>query len=609
MYPYECISGLRPDQALKRAEKVIKGGWRCGRYPAVELMGDIPWDFSDHEMRSWNYHIHSWDMIDSLLLAHTVSKDDQWLAPCLRVVFDWLSYLERERVSPFSWYDMAVGLRAYRLAYIYDVASSSCLLDSACLDRMWQALLMHAEYLSKDENIVFSNNHGYYQVAGQLAMGRRFARQSNEMDFAWRQGEERLKRMLKQQFTSEGGHREHSPDYHLMVYGTLRGLINAGLILDEDVLGEIGRIEECLSWFITPSQVIANFGDSSAKVVSDSSGIAAERWVTPNMQYFASQGQVGERSDGSMRVFEDTGYFVVRHPDRNFPERPERDCYLAQMAAFHSRTHKHADDLSFIWSDRGHALLVDAGRYGYVGKVEKGSALWSDGYWYGDPNRVYCESTRAHNALEFDLINYPRKGRKPYGSALRRWLEKDGLYAVETECRHFTGVRHFRLLVLCPGQWLVVLDWFKDGLLRNHDVRQWFHFAPELQCEHDAMGRLVRLPDSPQPLRVVPLLSCQVSADYRGQTGELMQGWFSPAERVMVPATAFNHALKGVSQGTIATLFSFSEQLRVEPAVTEVNATAREGRLGWRDERGQHVLIFSRPQDGEISVELRSTSS
>ena len=133
--------------------------------------------------------------------------------------------------------------------------------------------------------------------------------------------------------------------------------------------------------------------------------------------------------------------------------------YLAQQAGFHSRTHKQADDLSFIWYDRGTEILIDAGRYGYLGKTEPGSDLWNKGFWYSDPKRIYVESTRSHNTVEIDGMSFNRKDSPPYGSAIQRWGEtEDGLLFVETHATQFETIGHTRLLVFDPGNWLLVYD-------------------------------------------------------------------------------------------------------------------------------------------------------
>jgi hypothetical protein len=274
------------------------------------------------------------------------------------------------------------------------------------------------------------------------------------------------------------------------------------------------------------------------------------------------------------------------------------------MAAFHSRTHKHADDLSFVWSDRGSDILVDAGRYGYLGKADEGSELWLDGHWYSDPNRVYCESTRAHNTLEFDGKNYPRKGVKPYGSALHRWIKgASGIVAVETECKHFGSIRRARVLVFMPGRWLLVFDWYHDNEQQPHNAKQWFHLAPHLQLLLQGGAYLVSIPSSIEPLRAISLLDEPfASRPYLSEKKPVMQGWWSAKERDIVPNYAFCYELSRMSTGVFATLFSFSNSLATDTTCNKVNVSGRKAQFRWEDETGAHELRLERPESGDLGV-------
>jgi len=75
-------------------------------------------------------------------------------------------------------------------------------------------------------------------------------------------------------------------------------------------------------------------------------------------------------------------------------------------AGFHSATHKQADDLTFVWHESGRPFIVDAGRYGY---------------YYDEPGRRYCESTRAHNTVEIDGRSTSMRPSDAFGSALTSW--------------------------------------------------------------------------------------------------------------------------------------------------------------------------------------------
>ena len=234
MLSYELLTSISMGSLSARVQDMLEHGWARRDYPAIRLDHQIPWALHDESQRSWNFYIHCWDMLDALLAVYSVGQQPALLTICVRIAQDWSARYGASAKSnadtPFAWYDMAVGLRAYRLAYLLDAARAAQALSAQEDELLWKALLAHQAYLAEDANIAFHNNHGYYQVAGQLAMGRRFSDQSPLMAQAHVQGEARLRVMLEQQFAADGVHREHSPDYHRMVYDTLSGLISSGLV-------------------------------------------------------------------------------------------------------------------------------------------------------------------------------------------------------------------------------------------------------------------------------------------------------------------------------------------------------------------------------------------
>lgn len=607
MIPYENFINTTSESAYRTAQKIVSSGWSLRTYPTVRLDA-IPWTMESPAQRSWNFHMHSWDMLEAILRAYSDFGEKALLEISLSVALEWAGLFGTRAPSSgksMAWYDMAVGLRAYRLAYMIDAADVEGMLDDDARRLLWCCLVEHQAYLGDDANFCFHNNHGYYQAAGQLAMGRRFAHVDSSMEEAYQQGKLRLARMLDQQFADDGVHKEHSPDYHRMVCGTLKSLVDSGLI-EEDLSAFYDRIESSLAWFILPSGHMVNFGDTDYRSILSKPDTVELVWKSPEMRYFASSGAKGSRPVGVMKAFEKGGYFVVRKHHENLPL--SSDSYLAQIACFHSRTHKHADDLSFIWSDRGTDLLVDAGRYGYIGKTEQSSILWKDGFWYADPNRVYCESTHAHNTLEFDNRSYLRRGVDPYGVALGRRMEHEsGIYIMETECRQFDSIRHARVLVLSPGNWLIVFDWFKDNLHDPHDVRQWFHFAPGLQLQREKGGYRAIVPGG-DLLRVEPCFpECVGSEIFWGEEEPRKQGWWSPADKTMVENSAVCFELQGRKQGAFATLFSFSDELAVDRDRSSASISGKTFSIAWSDGAANFQLRVERPAVGDLEVEYRYT--
>ena len=585
LIPYENLMGNSNKShalILKKALQVLDKGWVIGNYPPVKVDRLVDWKLYDEDQRSWNFHIHSWDMVEALLTAYNKDPFTIFLLPAVQIALDWVQQhtkaakpIVSDTTSKFAWYDMAAGLRAYRLAFIIDAANHEGLLTKQENHLLWEGLLAHDDYLKINDNIAFHTNHGYYQAAGQIAMGRRFAQQEN-MAAALQQGVERFKMMLDTQFTQDGVHREHSPDYHRMVYETLIGVLNAELINDDDILAFTKNIEEALSWFIYPHRHIVNFGDSDSRDVTSTVNMAKLKWQTSQMHFVTTNGELGSLSNETLKVFKEAGYFIVRNGSSVIGSGYDQYSYLAQTAAFHSRTHKHADDLSFVWYEKGHNILIDAGRYGY---------------------------TRAHNTLEFDEENYPRKGIKPYGSAIGRHKQyANGLTILETECKHFKSIRRVRVLIYMPNQWLIVYDWFKDNLDGLHDVKQWFHFDPKIALTEFNNSYRCKLDDENE-LHITSLLKgAQGSEVMNGLTEPRLQGWFSPAEREFIPSDSINFSLSQVNTSSFATLFSFNSICEVKLEDNFANTSGRKLYFTWVDDIGVHEFSLLREKDLEFKV-------
>jgi Heparinase II/III N-terminus/Heparinase II/III-like protein len=596
IHGYEKLSNTDPKGVLKLADDILANGWKNRGYPTVHLSKNIDWQMAEIAHRSWNFRIHSLNTIDALLMAFDVNGNQTYLQASLAVALDWISKHPRdaEDVSPMAWYDMAVGLRAYKLGYIYERANSESLLSKSQKTAFWTSLEEHRVELENDSNIAFHNNHGYYQVAGQLALGRRFASVSSEMKEFFAQGKERMRYMLDQQFTKEGVHREHSPDYHRMVLDTLMGLVKSGLIDDSDLVARAREIEEALARFVCPDGTIVNFGDSDTRSLLRSEQSALNKWTTPVMQDVANRNGTGKLRPVGMKIFHETGYAIIREPNQEDPDNPKQDSYLAQTATFHSRTHKHADDLSFVWHENGCPILTDAGRFGYLGGMEQGSDLWKDGHWYSHPMRVHIESTRAHNTLEFDNRNFLRKGAAAYGSAILRSVEKEGDFVVETRCKQFRSIWHNRVLFFRPGASLVVLDVFNDNLKKPHDIKQWFHLAHTHTVAQVAGGFDAEL-SMGKKLKIRSLLPEAIPGEVIvGGEDPVLQGWWSGKEREALPAPAFSFGMTEACRGVFATVLSLSDKIDVDLIGSRSNVTGRKGRFRWTDSHGTHDLNFER---------------
>ena len=611
--PYEKITNASSLKVEDAADKILDKGWEAakGIYVHVESK-KFDWWADDKKLRSMSFSIHSWNMLDVLLAAYSDTKKKEYLLPCISVAYEWaLVHRNSKSVSEFSWYDMAVGLRSYRLAFIIDAGVKAELLNDNKLNELWKCLDLHLKILSKDSNISFHNNHGYFQIAGQLLVGNRFKYRNKVYENAYIIGNERLVKIVDDQFTLEGVHKEHSPEYHYLIYQNLRKLMNTGAVLNPAIVNKIHAAETNLAWFVYPDGKLVNFGDSPTRNMYLSSEGVISRWCSPEMQYVASKGILGTPPQQESICFEKSGYWIVRKNTDSKQNFSSRDSYLALNAAYHSRTHKHADDLSFVWFEKGIPILVDSGRYGYLGKTAVGSDLRRKGFWYSDPNRIYCESTRAHNTLEFDDMDFDRMNRKPYGSAINIHGHNLGVFYCKSIVRHFKSIQVERLLIFKPREWLWVLDKFDDASKKNHNVSQWFNFSPELFISKNKKFLSVSNGDVNSSTLMLSISSLGLNGHdseiFLGATNPRLIGWHSPVDGELIPSSALRLQKTSVQKGVFATLFSLSESCEIVENCSFFDSKENECILAWNNGRGSNEIKLDWDDVGSLEFSSFNT--
>ena len=592
---------------------MIADGWVSENGSTIDLSGPIPWRGHD---RSMDFHLNAWGMVYPLLAGFDLLHDQLYFDVAFKVAVDWCDAhaadLEAARESPealitryedFAWYDMAVGLRCYKLAYMLDIVLRQESVGCDVLSRLMRTLIVHLSLLSREDFFRGHTNHGIYQALGQAAGARRFQAMPG-MSAIYAQAAERVVSLLNQHFFTTGVHKEHSPEYHYMVFQSFLGAREAGLI-GQSELSLLERIENALGWMVQPDGRLAGFGDTDQKRKVKVGG-SLLGYRNPETRFILSGGAEGTRPVPGLQLFLDAGYAFARaYPsggDAPFVETT----YLAQIAGFHSRTHKHADHLSFVWIDRGETVVIDPGRYAYSGRTEVGSALFQDGFWYSDPKRVYVESTVAHNCVQIDGRNFPRIRTKPFGSALKGGEYKDGVFVIDSEMRVFRTIRQKRTLVLIPGEFLMILDWIGDSARRPHSYVQRFHLAPEWKDVGVTSNRAVFKHCTRDDLVVTAVsLSSEVelSGPVCGATEPELLGWIAETPYDLVPAPTFAFAAEGVDTCRFVTLLAFARELDFDLREQRIPAALTGGRFTWTADGRVRTVRFSRSDAGEARIE------
>lgn len=531
------------------AERIMTQGWGLAKYPPIQFEPGMDWEAPGAENRSWGFHLHAWEFIDPVLQEFYATGDEHLLRWMIDVAHNWWASSKRFAWDEsMAWYDMSLSLRMPRLARLMIAIAKSPWRDEVV--EFLEMAEAHIDMCLLPEAFNERNNHGFFTAAASLDFTKLlygFERSQELHDL----GVERMKIMADRQFGNDGGHLEHSPDYHRMLLASFQSGLLAGLIEDEATRTRIEKAAYVMGWMVQPDGHLVQFGDSPAFDV-DEGGIES---VNDQAQFILSNGQEGEPDAEEMIVLPDTGYAFVRSPQPQGEMERIKSSYIAFQAAFHSRAHKHADDLTFTWFDRGHEIIVDSGRYGYVDLLPKDSPDRLKGFYYSAPERQYVESTPAHNTISVNGADIERRARAPYGSALGECVQSDDSFHLSGRADHLFYI-HERELEFDPAQRLLVRDALiptsiDDGV---DEAIAWFNIDGSIQIERFEDSLRLRLPDGAGVVRVTT--NGEFADLVKGQE-EPLRGWRSRIDREFEPTWNFGIKLSKDDNWTLETLFEF----------------------------------------------------
>jgi hypothetical protein len=572
----------------------------------VKLVPPLDWETVCSDDRTHAFRLHAWEPMSEPLTAYGRTGEVRFLDWSLELAVDWVTqHPSFPDDSKFAWYDMAVGMRAFRLAYLIDAGIQAGRLDRRTAHMFIASLRLHLHVLAMDDQFSEHSNHGIYQAAGQLAAAMRLPHLPEAPEAA-AQGRDRVRRLVVHHFDEEGVHREHSPGYHLMVLRSLLRLRSSGLLHAPDVLVKLDRAEDAMAWFVAPVGAVPTVGDTD-RLRTDR--VKDPHFRNPQARFALTQGRDGEPPAATFRAFMPAGYVAARD---GWGKRDafKSSSYLLQSCGFHSQVHKHADDLSFVWYARGTDLLTDAGRWAYQGRDHVDPALRELGFNYSDPRRIYIESTRAHNCVQIDGGSYPRRRVKPYGSAIVS-AEQDpssGLVVTEAKMTQLRTVRQTRYLFHLPGSWTLVVDHAVGQPDASHDFLQRFHFGPDLVELEEREGVFwLSLPDdSGDELAATQLSAAAAVTPVRGQTEPELLGFNARFGGELLPNWTTGWTFRGVRSAAFAALFAIVPAGAAFTAGGRLNATARAGQVTWRIGEVTHELRWDRVEGESHSYRVTS---
>lgn len=414
---------------------------------------------------------------------------------------------------------------------------------AALIEKIFRSLLDHFFLLCADRFFAAHNNHGWLQMYGLLSFCRALPEVRGTAAAA-ELATERTLTLCQTLLTQDGMLREHSPAYQafaVTLLAHLRPMLSGhdgGPAASLDSL--LKNMRTCLDCFITPDGELAALGDSLARPYD---------FIEGEVRSAASR----MKADG-LRLLPHSGYALLRLPS---PGHVNDVSFLLLSGAFHSYTHKHCDDLSFVWSEGRQNILVDPGMQVSSSSLMRNGPLRDKGFFYSAPNCVYAQSAHAHNVVEINGETWSRLDT-PYGVlplhgqqlSERHWL-LEGIW------QRPEGFRQQRRLILSPGRWLLVLDNLDplpDAPLDPATFTQWFHLDPSAELVERQKQAAVFDLSGGRRLHCRSLLPDTRLTSHKGEFSPRLQGWTADTFTTLHPAWAMGWHQDNM--GCFSTLFS-----------------------------------------------------
>ncbi|NQY42643.1 MAG: heparinase II/III-family protein [Legionellales bacterium] len=531
IYTFDVAGTVVKDDINLRSGVTLKQQRQEGFKPRADIKAwslklPIDWGADPFKDRNWRYQLNAWRMTDPLLNEYFKTNDLSLVLEAFTFVEDWYNYHFIEKKSHlFSWYDMAAGIRAMRLAFFLDYSQRNVIkISNQSKEKLLSLVDIHIEKL-KDEKFINTGNHGLLQIGG-LNLLCKTAKTNPACIGIQDYIERKFTDIMSHQFTDEGIHTENSPSYHLFVLYDVLMKINAlkGISNVEKIIKKAQKISP---WLLFPNKMVARIGDSSGsqKNIPDLSTQDNEPTCLNKDRCFL----VGD--------FTKSGYAIIRSAPIS---KNQSMLFVTGMA--HNKAHKHSDELSFELYEFNRFIFIDSGKYGYQ----------------KDDMRKYFTSAKAHNTISLINTNIPINSIDFTGSLLKPIETTQDSFKITGSVNRNFLFNQNRTIFYNPGHHLRIEDFIKSE--KEHTYVSSLHLAPDLNPEIFKQGFIVNFKEGSIKASVSD--GCTVSK-VKGQKEPIL-GWFSPSYLKTIPTIVIRATCPGSKRKIIWDIKFQKEKISVD---------------------------------------------
>ncbi|PEC45847.1 hypothetical protein CON11_11560 [Priestia megaterium] len=496
---------------LMRDELYVNTIW-----PTYKFNGKLTWKENPYKDDSWSFYFQSLDMVGYLTNAYEQTHSQKYLEKAQWYIESWMNAnpSPTKQASRFAWKDHSTANRVVTMIQFWEQYKNSAIYDKDFENKLIEMLEKHGDFLMDDKNYSAGSNHGIFQDRSLIELALIFPDMSHSEQW-YKKGMGRLITHVEGDVTKSGVHKEHSPSYHLLVlnlFKSINGFIKQFNVNEPKLKDGISKMEDYLAFIGNQSGDLPMLGDSQPESLYS---LNPKSITSQKLLYVVTKGKQGKKP-GQEMVYADGGTAVFKNDLNN-----ERPLYLLFTSAFHSTTHKHADDLSFILNYGKTDFFVDSGKYNYS---------------YTDPYREYFKGTLAHNTVTVDKKSFPVTKDQVNKSKISS-SEINKTYSYVTGSHElYKGVKVSRTLVYLKNtNSILVRDVMESN--KNHTYTDIFNIGKDVDVKKSA-SRVFTLTSKldQQQIELIQLTKMSTIKNYKGSASPIA-GWQSLEFNKKLPIT------------------------------------------------------------------------
>lgn len=415
---------------------------------------EITWAENPENNNTWQNYYEALFFVSILNHAYHESHNMGYHEKAKKYI---LNYIEKhpsleEKTSEYSWYDHAVAFRSLHLMQGVANELEQENPDTEFIQKVFDHLSLNVTFMTDPQNY-HENNHSLMMDRSLLYLAKITKSNPKFYSKIYDPTKNRTLENINIIIDPTGLAREHSTTYHIFNHNLDKSILD--LIELEDVNPafqlKMLRKNDVLLQLIKPDLTFPIWGDSGLEILN---AYLAERFGNDQRVLDVI---AGKRLPSMVNFENNIATLRTQANDSS---------YLALFANYYSRTHKHNDDLQFIFQTLGIDILTDQGYYGY----EK-------------EHRPFLSSVFAHNSIAVNDSDYVL-GKDGQYSKLTGYWTSDNVDFLEAEHNMYDSIIVKRKLYYLKPNVIVLQDWAESkdpNLIKS--ISQQFNFSEKANLD------------------------------------------------------------------------------------------------------------------------------